>query len=170
MSVVDGSYHPGPRHAPKEHARDGVERNGNESCPSGDASVTSRDIGLTNVNASPISGNIDANRLMRRPKILRCHDTTLSLQTADLRDEIVESWDRQIELSRARFERRIGHLLGRAGRKLGQTGTDIVDCHACGRELRPRNPPRNRHAEYSRRSAQADSGGHPRSPRRYLWP
>jgi len=55
---------------------------------------------------------------------------TLSAQEAILRDEIIESWDRMLELSRARFERRIGHLLGRSGEKLGQSGTGISDCHA----------------------------------------
>jgi len=55
---------------------------------------------------------------------------TLSQQDAVLKGEIVKNWDRQMELSRARFERRIGHLLGRAGQKLGQTGTDIADRHA----------------------------------------
>ena len=54
---------------------------------------------------------------------------TLSPQEAILRDEIIESWDKLQELSRARFERRVGHLLGRSGEKLGQTETGIGDCH-----------------------------------------
>ncbi len=55
---------------------------------------------------------------------------TLSAQEAILRDEIIKSWDRMQEVSRARFERRVGHLLGRSGEKLGQTGTRIGDRHA----------------------------------------
>ena len=55
---------------------------------------------------------------------------TLSAQEAVLREEIIKSWDKLQELSRARFERRIGHLLGRSGEKLGQSGTGISDCHA----------------------------------------
>jgi hypothetical protein len=55
---------------------------------------------------------------------------TLSPQEAILRDEIIESWDKLQELSRARFGRRVGHLLGRSGEKLGQTETRIGDCHA----------------------------------------
>ncbi len=55
---------------------------------------------------------------------------TLSPEDAILRDEIIKTWDRMLELSRARFERRVGHLLGRSGEKLGQTETRIGDCHA----------------------------------------
>ena len=55
---------------------------------------------------------------------------TLSRRKAILRDEIIESWDRMQEVSRARFERRVRHLLGRSGDKLGQTGTRIGDRHA----------------------------------------
>ena len=64
---------------------------------------------------------------VKNPQVSRA---TLSQQDAVLKGEIVKNWDRQMELSRARFERRIGHLLGRAGQKLGQTGTRIGDCHA----------------------------------------
>jgi hypothetical protein len=53
----------------------------------------------------------------------------LSPQKAILRAEIIESWDRQQELSRARFERRVRHLLGRSGKKLGQAETGFGDCH-----------------------------------------
>ena len=60
----------------------------------------------------------------------RLSRTTLSPQEAILRAEIIKSWDRMQEVSRARFERRVGHLLGRSGEKLGQTGTRIADGHA----------------------------------------
>ncbi len=63
-------------------------------------------------------------------KSRRVSRATLSPQEAILRDEIIESWDKLQELSRASFERRVGHLLGRSGEKLGQTGTGIGDCHA----------------------------------------
>jgi hypothetical protein len=53
----------------------------------------------------------------------------LSAQEAILRDEIIESWDRLIERSRARFERRIGHLLGRSGKKQGHSETGIGNRH-----------------------------------------
>lgn len=60
----------------------------------------------------------------------RVSRATLSPQKAILRAEIIKSWDRMQEVSRARFERRIGHLLGRSGEKLGHTGTRIADRHA----------------------------------------
>lgn len=55
---------------------------------------------------------------------------TLSSQEAILRDKIIESWDKLLELSRARFERRVAHLLGRSGEKVGQTETRIDERHA----------------------------------------
>jgi len=62
----------------------------------------------------------------RGPQVSRA---TLSQQEAILRDEIVESWDRQMKLSRAGFERHVGHLLGRASEKLGQARTEIARGH-----------------------------------------
>lgn len=44
--------------------------------------------------------------------------------------EIIESWDKQMMLSRAYLERRISVLLGRAAKKPGQAGTENGDCHA----------------------------------------
>jgi hypothetical protein len=55
---------------------------------------------------------------------------TLSAPEAVLRDQIVESWDRQLLLSRATFARRVSLLLGRERKKLGQPGTGFADCHA----------------------------------------
>jgi len=55
---------------------------------------------------------------------------TLSAREAVLRDSIIESWDRQMKVSRAMFERRVGLLLGRGRGKPGQAGTGIADCHA----------------------------------------
>ncbi len=55
---------------------------------------------------------------------------TLSHQEAILRDEVIESWDKLLEVSRARFGRRVGHLLGRSGEKLGHTGARIGERHA----------------------------------------
>lgn len=55
---------------------------------------------------------------------------TLSALEAILRGQIVASWDRQMALSRTRFERQIGHLLGRAGANLRQAGTENADGHA----------------------------------------
>ena len=56
--------------------------------------------------------------------------TILSAEEAVLRDEIIGSWDRMQKQSRARFERRLGNLLGGSGEKLRQSGTAFGDCHA----------------------------------------
>ena len=62
----------------------------------------------------------------KKPRVSRA---TLSAREAILRDEIIESWDKLQEVSRARFGRRVRNLLGRGSKKLRQTGTRIGDCH-----------------------------------------
>ena len=83
----------------------------------------------TSVSAKRIAVSVGAAKLTRGAKSRRVSRATLSPQEAILRDEIIESWDKLQELSRARFGRRVGHLLGRSGEKLGRAGTRIDDCH-----------------------------------------
>jgi hypothetical protein len=60
----------------------------------------------------------------------RLSRATFAPEVAVLYDEIVEDWDKIMNLSRARFERKIAVLLGRNGPKLGQDGTEAALCHA----------------------------------------
>jgi hypothetical protein len=55
---------------------------------------------------------------------------SLAPEVAVLYGEIVGDWDRIMNLSRARFERKIAALLGRTGPKLGQDGTEAAHSHA----------------------------------------
>ena len=63
-------------------------------------------------------------------KTRRLSRATLSRPEAILRDEIVESCDKMMRVSRATLNRRVGLLLGRAGSKLRQSETEKRDCHA----------------------------------------
>jgi len=55
--------------------------------------------------------------------------TGLNWDEAILRAEIVEKWDKEMAMSRARFDRQIGQLLDWAVKEVGQAGTENNRCH-----------------------------------------